>query len=28
MTTLSSGVYFIKASYSNGATEVVKFIKK
>jgi hypothetical protein len=28
ITTLSSGVYFIKASYSNGATEVVKFIKK
>lgn len=25
---LSSGVYFVKATYTNGATEVVKFIKK
>jgi len=25
---LSSGVYFIKATYANGVTEVVKFIKK
>lgn len=25
---LSSGVYFIKATYSTGATEVIKFIKK
>ena len=25
---LSSGVYFIKASFSNGTSEVIKFIKK
>lgn len=28
VSSLSSGVYFVKATYTNGATEVVKFIKK
>jgi hypothetical protein len=28
LASLSSGVYFVKATYTNGTTEVVKFIKK